>query len=115
MKALFIALFVLLTCCQNKSIYKEKDLIGLSESEVRLKFGKPNNEQLLLLSSDYSLMEYQTELYQIVFNLNKGDTIKVKEMLWLKDNGTLAIWLKQNDDNLWLCFDNLKWSKDVEF
>ncbi len=99
----------------NNPIQKNQTLNSLTDLEVKLKYGETTHETIIALTNNKRLLEYQSDLYDIASQLNVGDTLLVKELYWEGDKKNIVVWLKKEEGERWLSFDNLQWSKDIEF
>ena len=100
--------------CGAQDYSKDGKINGLSESELISKFNEPLRESTITLHSESKLLEYQSDLYSLVKEMAKSDTLVVKEMYWEQKKKNQAVWLMKKDGE-WKVFDNLNWSKDVQF
>jgi hypothetical protein len=115
MKIFRILFTVFVVSCSSNSIQKEPVINGLVELEIKGKYGEPTHETILSLTKNKPLLEYQSDLYDVMHKLNIGDTLLVKEMYWEGEKKNKVVWLKKVETKEWLSFDNLQWSKDVKF
>lgn len=113
MSLVFFTVFIV--SCSSNPIQKEQEINDLTELEVKSKYGEPTHETIISLTKNKPLLEYQSDLYNVVSKLNKGDTLLVKEMYWEGERKNKVVWLKKEETKGWLSFDNLQWSKDIKF
>lgn len=106
---------ILSLSCNTTAIQKEQGINNLTDLEVIAKLGEPTNETVMALTRGKPLLEYQSDLYNISSRLQEGDTLRVKEMYWEQRKINRVVWLKKDNENKWISFDNLSWTKDIEF
>lgn len=104
----------LLWSCRTHDYHKDEEINGLTESEVISKFNKPLREITIFLHSESKLYEYQSDLYLLAKETSKFDTLVIKEMYWKLKKKNQVMWLMKKEGE-WQVFDNLSWSKDVQF
>lgn len=92
----------------------DKSLLGIEEYDLIAKLNKPNYVQLIELTANSELAEYRSNLYKLYPDLKKGDTVRIKELLWKREDNTEVAWFKLKG-NKWVVFDHLKWSKNINF
>lgn len=100
--------------CMTQDYNKDEKIIGLTESELISKFKEPLRETTIFLHSESKLHEYQSDLYLLAKETNEFDTLVVKEMCWKLKKKNQVVWLMKKEGE-WQVFDNLSWSKDVQF
>ncbi len=111
-------LTILLVCltlfgCNDKPT-SDKSLLGLEERSLIDKLDKPNQIQIINLTENSNLSEYRSNLYKLYPDLKTGDTVRIKEVLWKREDNTEAAWFRLKG-NKWVVFDHLKWSNDINF
>ena len=110
-------LSILIMCfisCKNKGYEKSENLKGLSESQVVEKLGNPLRENIITVHKNSTFTEYQYDLFALKEELKNVDTIKVKEMFWEHKKKNQVVWFTKQSEE-WKEFDNLTWSKDIQF
>jgi len=108
----FVALFIV--ACGNEDYSKNKEVNDLIESQLIEKLKTPLRETIVLVHNNSTFLEYQSDLSDLKKDLNDGDTIQVKEMYWEHEKSNQVVWLISSQ-GVWKVFDNLSWSKEIQF
>ena len=107
-----IALFF--GACGNEDYSKDVALNGLDESQIIEKLETPLRETIIPIHNTSKVLEYQSDLLALTKDLKEVDTVLVKEMYWEYEKSNQVIWLT-NKQGAWTVFDNLSWSKEIQF
>jgi len=110
-----LLIFIILSSCGSKPIRKNPKYNNLTQWELIEIIGNPKELDTLKLTVNKSLMEYQSDLYDIMSGMNAEDTIIVKEFYWKENDKNIVVWFIEDERNKWVSFDNLIWTKEIEF
>lgn len=110
-----LLLVVILTSCINRN----KELSGLiktKESQLVIALGKPKKVDTIFFNDEIRLLEYQSNLYNLIDLKTSNSKVLVKEMRWEKADQIIVFWLMNNEDQIWESFDFLEWNpKEISY